>query len=148
MSWFFKHKLLLLLIIAGVWYWNKNPSDRFGMTRPGFVIYNRIPVFFTDCYISPNGKLYLEEDLSKEVNVNYWIDNHLSVKDGEPLMNTPILVGTGFKDKKSIIFTPEQMKRLHDRHFSLELLSSKDVIVKYNTVVQGGQKTGILLKIQ
>jgi hypothetical protein len=147
MSWLFKHKLLLLFIITGIWYWANNPADRFGLTRAGFVVYNKIPVFWFDCYVSPAGKLYLAADLSKSENVTYWLDNHVSVADFKTGSQFHLLVGTGFKDTNNIVFDTEQIRRLREMNCYPELLPSAEAIAKFNTIKNSGASAGILLKV-
>lgn len=147
MLWFFKHKLLILLIIAGIVYWTKNPEDRIGFSRPGFVVFNKIPIAFFDCYISPGGKIHLESDLSKKENINYWIENHLSLEDTKSFSTFRLLVGTGFKGTKDVVLTPEQSRRLRERKIVPVFFPSPEAIVKFNQVRDDSVSIGLLLKI-
>jgi len=146
MSGLFKHKILILLIIFSVVYWNTNPPHRFGFIRKGCIVYNRIPVILFDCFISADGKLHLESDLSKTANVNYWIDNHLfnARSKGSHLL----IVGTGFDNQKQIDFDQKQMKEIRENDFQIEYLPTRAAVARFNELQTRENPPAILLKVK
>ncbi|MBN1307715.1 MAG: Mth938-like domain-containing protein [Chitinispirillaceae bacterium] len=148
MSWVFKHKLLTLFIITGAVYWFVNHSQRFGIVKEGFVVYNRIPVFFFDCYIDPDGGLHLEADLGLPSNVTYWFDNHFSVYDKKSSGLLPLLIGTGFDDSAEIAFSPDLIQRCRARGFEPRFSPSREATERYNALRGEGKTAAILLKVK
>lgn len=145
MSWFIQHKFVTLFLLAGIFYWIKNPSHEFGYVRENLVVYNKIPLFKIDCYVAPNGKLSLEGDLSQPGNITYWLENHLN-KTADPGANGILLVGSGFTGKK-IAFTNDQMKLLKDKSLKVVMLPSQEAIARFNELKKAGKPAGILLKV-
>jgi len=148
MSWLFRHKFFTLLIIAVVVYWLKNPADQFGFFRKGCAIYNKIPVLFFDCYVTPAGKLHLESDLSVSTNITYWIDNHLTLDDGNGKKNNLLLIGTGYNGEKKVTLSSEQVRNLRGRQIDIKYLGSAEAIAKYNSLKANGERAAILLKVK
>ena len=148
MSWFLKHKLLTLLIIAGIVYWIKNPAGQFGMHQKGFVVYNRIPIPQFDCYIDTKGKIHLESDLSTTVNVNYWYSEHFLKDRNKSLVLIPLIIGTGFGDEAIKQFDTELMQRIRDRQFEPKFVPSKKAVADYNKLREAGKPVAILLKVK
>ena len=148
MDWLWKHKLLLVLGILAVVYWIHNPADRFGIVRNGFVVYNRIPVCFFDCYIDPAGKLHLQGDLSHTGNIDYWYKNHLSNNAPEEGSHVPLFFGTGMDD--STAFSPafSLLGKCRERRFEPEVLSSRAAIQQFNTLRERQKPCALLLKIR
>ena len=147
MAWLFRHKLLALVIITAAVYWWVNPSHQFGVSYEGFVVYNHIPVFLLDCYISPDGKLHLESDLSVPVNINYWIQTHLRIH-GFPETNLPLLVGTGFSGPPQFSFDMRTINHCHALGYEPKFLSSEEAIIRYNALKAKGTNVAILLKVK
>ena len=147
MSSLFKNKFIIIIIVCTIIYWVKNPASEFGFSKKGLVIFNRIPILLFDCYISPEGKLHLESDLSKPVNINYWIMNHLTLDDGKGERVNSLIVGTGFDSIPLISFTEKQKQKLRSQQIKLEYYPSRVAIKKYNKSYRENKKTAILLKI-
>ena len=148
MSWFFKHKLLTLLIIAGIFYWVKNPSGQFGLHQKGFVVYNRIPIIGFDCYIDTKGKVHLESDLTQAVNLNYWFNEHLIKDRNNSLALIPLIIGTGFGEEAIKQFDMKLMQKIRQRQFEPTFIPSKKAIAYYNKLREAGKPVAILLKIK
>lgn len=148
MSWLFKHKLLVLCIIAGGIYLWVNPSGKFGMHRKGFVVYNRIPILLFDCYINISGKLYLEEDLSRNLSINYWKENHLESSRRTTQALIPLLVGTGFGDSAQVSFKQNVMAHCRELRFEPHFYSSQEAIARYNRFREENKSVAILLKVK
>ncbi|MBN1577602.1 MAG: hypothetical protein JW913_13670 [Chitinispirillaceae bacterium] len=148
MSWLFKHKVLMLFVIAGAVYWFTSPSGRFGITRKGFVVYNKIPVILFDCYIDPAGGLHLESDLGLQSNITYWFENHFSGYYNKDSGLLPLLIGTGFDDSVEIKFKPELVQRCRDRRFEPHFYPSREAIDRYTTLRGEGKTAALLLKVK
>lgn len=148
MSWLLRHKFITLFIIAATLYWLKNPDDGFGFFRKGCAIYNRIPVLFFDCYVTPAGKLHLESDLSRPPNITYWIENHLTLVDENGKQNTALIIGTGFSGEKAVTLTSDQLRILRERKLTIEYLGSEEAIAKFNSLNELGTRAAILLRVK
>ena len=148
MVWIFRHKLLMLAVTVGVAYWLLNPAGRFGIVRKGFVVYSRIPVLFFDCYIGPEGKLTIEEDLSLKSNQTYWFENHFSNSHNNGTDLIPLLVGTGFDDGENVTFDRALLKKIRDRGFEPHFYPSREAIARYDALRDEGKTTALLLKIK
>lgn len=148
MSWLFKHKVLLFLLTAFLFYWIKNPAEGFGIFRKGIAVYNKKPILFFDCYISPTGKLHLESDLSKPENIAYWINNHLTLdgKDGEKV--NKLIIGTGFDSVQSLSFSNQHRDLLQNRSLALEYYPSKYAVERYTSLQQQQVPCALLLKVK
>ena len=147
MSWIFRNKLVVLLVIAGAAYFFVNPPNRFGIVRKGFVVYNRIPVCSFDCSIDPKGKLYLEADLRIKSNITYWFENHVPGHYNESGGMLPLLVGTGFGDSVEIKFSQELVKKCRRRGLEPHFYTSREAIDRYNTLRDEKSAAALLLKV-
>lgn len=148
MSWILKNKLFFLFIIAAIIYWLYNPVGLFGVARKGFVVYNRIPILFFDCYINPEGRLYLESDLTEKNNIRYWFDNHLQSSTDSSNQFTPLLIGNGFAEKGALPLTPKDLQTCRNARYEPRQLPSTEAIIVYNSLRKKGRKVAILLKIK
>lgn len=144
MSFFFKHKLLSLLIIIGAIYWFKNPADRFGFIYKGFVVYNRIPVINFDFYVSPSGNIFFEDDLNLPSSVQYWYDKHLLISP-VGTKDVYLFVGTGFD---STIFTmnKELLPLLQSSRVFIRQAPTLEAVRLYNEAKANGITAAILIK--
>ncbi|MBN1760696.1 MAG: hypothetical protein JW863_20375 [Chitinispirillaceae bacterium] len=148
MDWLWKHKLVLVLGIVAVAYWFYNPADRFGYVRKGLIVYNRIPVAFFDCYIDPDGKLFLESDLSVPNNQNYWFEQHFSnYQNHTPNTAIPLYIGTGFDGAKQFHPNEEMLRKCRIRGFEPAIMSSGAAITRFNGLRQQQKKCALLLKL-
>ena len=148
MEWLWKHKLLLVLGILAVVYWFYNPAGRFGIVRNGFVVYNRIPVCFFDCYIDPVGKLHLQGDLTKKENINYWFETHLSSRPPAQGSSIPLIIGTGMDDSTGFSPSFSLLHKCRNRHFEPKIMSSRAAIERFNSLREQEQSCALLLKVQ
>ena len=149
MSWLFRNKLLILLIILGGIYWVKNPADRFGISRNGFVVYKKIPILLFDCYIDPDTKIYLEADLSKKKNITYWYNNHFTKYKKNESGKIPLIIGFGFDTSTSIAIDDTLLQKCRIEQFDpLIFEHALEAINKYNELQISGKKAAILLKIK
>lgn len=148
MSWIFKNKFLSLIIIAAITYWLYNPAGLFGIVRKGFVVYNRIPILFFDCYINPEGRLYLESDLTEKSNIRYWFANHFQPSTDSGNQLTPLLIGSGFSGKRSLLLNQKELQTCRNARYEPRQLPSIEAISTYNTLRKKGRKAAILLKIK
>ena len=148
MGWLWKHKLLLVLGILAVVYWFYNPAGRFGIVRNGFVVYNRIPILFFDCYIDPAGKLYLQGDLTQKENVNYWFQNYLVKKSPGRRSTVPLFFGTGMDDSSGISPDFTLLQKCRNHRFEPKVMSSRAAIQRFNALREQEQPCALLLKIR
>ncbi|NLG17226.1 MAG: hypothetical protein GX556_07860 [Fibrobacter sp.] len=146
MAFFWRHKILSLIIMALVFYWFYNPSGRFGIARQNFVVYNKIPVAFFDLFVKPNGGMAVELDLREKTNVKYWFDNHLpSYKRTDT--DLTLLVGTGF-DSVAFELDKKMISVLRERRIIIRQMPSGDAVAAYNTMKESGKPVAVLLKVK
>jgi len=136
MAFFWRHKILSLIIMALVFYWFYNPSGRFGIARQNFVVYNKIPVAFFDLFVKPNGGMAVELDLREKTNVKYWFDNHL-----------PSYKRTGF-DSVAFELDKKMISVLRERRIIIRQMPSGDAVAAYNTMKESGKPVAVLLKVK
>lgn len=148
MKWFLKNKLLSALIFGVVFYWLYNPADRFGIVRPGLIVYNRIPVVFFDCYIDPDGKIHLEADLTQPSNITYWLDNHVSPTQKKTTSFIPLFIGTGFNDSCKLRLSTSVLQRCRSLGFSPSSHPSREAIARYEALRLQKKECAILLKVK
>ena len=141
-----RHKILLIIVIGIAVYALNNPSGRFGWTRKGLVVYNRIPVVFFDCSIDHDGRLYLEADLSQPVNFNYWFENHLSGNHTDGPI--PLIIGTGFGDSLDLNPDRNQLRKCRNRRFEPTLYPSREAIARFEELRSAEKKCVLLLKVK
>jgi hypothetical protein len=148
MAWLFRHKFLTLLLIAGAAYFYVNPAGRIGISRPGIIIYNRIPAVWFDCYISPDGKFYPESDLSQPSSVKYWFEEHLTAFRNPVPGVIPLFIGGGFDDSTRITIDRDILRQCRERAFEPHCSSTPAAIGKFNELMKEGKKAAILLKVK
>ena len=149
MEFLWKHKLLLLLGIFAVFYWIYNPADRFGYVRQGLIIYNRIPVALFDCYIDPDGKLFLESDLTQPNNCNYWFEQHFTkYRHHNRDMMLPLFIGTGFDGGNQFHPSDLMLRRCRAQSFEPKIMPSPDAISRFDALRQQQKKCALLLKLR
>ena len=146
MAFFWRHKFLTLFIIFLAFYLHSNPSGHFGMSRKGFVVFNRIPIALFDLYVNPKGAIAIEADLSKKANLKYWLDNHFVAKNEEN-QNALLLVGTGFEDG-SFTLDRKMTSTLQKMNISIHQLPSVEAIGEYNRLLEEGKSVSILLRVK
>ncbi len=146
MVFFWRHKILSLIIMILVFYWFYNPAGRFGIARQNFVVYNRIPVSFFDLFVKPDGGMAVELDLREKANVKYWFDNHLP---SDKITNTDLtlLVGTGF-DSAVFELDKEMISVLRKRRIITRQMPSGDAVAAYNKMKEIGKPVAVLLKVK
>lgn len=148
MSFFMRHKFLLILIALFAFYWYKNPPHRIGFAHKGVAIYNRIPVTFFDLYIGPDQKLRIEDNLSDPWVINNWVENQLDDYKQLGKKRFTLFLGTGFDSSKGLSLSDTVVNKLYGLDISLRRSSSQDAIRNYNACLDSGNTAALLLKVK
>jgi hypothetical protein len=146
MSFFWRHKFLSLFLISIIFFLLCNPKQRFGITKQGLVVFNRIPVAFFDIYIDPDGKLHLVEDLSKQKCFDDFVRDKIAIRKKNNRV-VSLFVGTGF-DSSVFSIEPNQENFFRDIGFKVRQVSSLRAVQLYNTNRDSGRTAAILLRVK
>jgi hypothetical protein len=143
-TFLWNHKIFSLFIIIVAAYFFVNPSNKFGYCQKNLVIFNRLPVSLFDLSISAAGSAQPLEDLNrKDALSDFFLE--LSRKPDDE--NVLVIVGTGF-DHPSFQLADEKAASLESKNITVKKLPSKEAVKLYNSSVDQGKKTAILLCIK
>jgi hypothetical protein len=142
-TFLWKHKLLSLLLACAIAYFFVNPAGKFGLAWKNFVVFNRVPVSFLDCYVAPDKSIKMVENLAnKETLADIFSD--LSRKPVED--KVLLIVGTGFSGN-SYQLSDSITLSLEAKGITLTQLPSREAIRLYNSAGDT-TKVAILLRLR
>jgi hypothetical protein len=108
------------------------------------VIFNRLPVSFFDLSISVKGAAMPLEDINnKDALADFF--GELSGKPDDE--NVFLIVGKGF-DSHLFVLSDEKTISLEGRNITVKQVPSKEAVSLYNSSVDQGRKTALLLAIK
>jgi|WetSurMetagenome_2_1015567.scaffolds.fasta_scaffold00056_16 hypothetical protein len=141
---FWKHKILSLLIVAGVAYFFVNPPHKFGVAMAHFVVFNRTPITGVDLFIDFDGAVKPLMDIKGTDERKEWSKSILEAESEDEML---LIVGTGFtknyfnlNDSLVAIFGTKNIR-------SSQVPSSK-AVQEYNAAVDRKKKVALLLSIR
>jgi hypothetical protein len=140
-AFFWNHKLFSLLIICGLVYWFSNPSHKFGYAGKSLVIYNRVPISFFDVYITPDGSIKPEMNLTDPQAQTDWVNDILQTPHEDELL---LIVGTGIA-KTSFHLKDSLITKLDFQKIRVTQVPTLEAVRLYNASVDANKPTAIIL---
>lgn len=143
-TFFWKHKIFSLFLIGVCAYFFVNPAHKFGYCQKNLVIFNRLPVSFFDLSISVKGAAMPLEDINNKDALADFFSELSGKPDDETVF---LIVGTGFKSPLFVL-PDEKTVSLESRNITVKQVPSKEAVGLYNSSMDQGRKTALLLAIK
>jgi hypothetical protein len=148
MAFVWKHKGVVLVLVAIVGYWYLNPADRFGLAAENLVIHDRTPIPYFDLYITPAGRRILFEDLARTADLAALCDSLARLSayhDDKPVV---LLVGRGFGENPRLSLAGEQRCGTIPLSMEVTHLPSQRAVRRYNELRDKGDAVAIVLRVK
>ena len=145
---FWRHKMLSLLIILGFVYWYCNPAKGFGLVRPEVIVFNRIPVAFMDFFVDTTGKSSLIGNLNEPGVFNSWLSGGSSMAAPLGGKGFHLLVGTGFGPRPSFLLPDSCAKDLKNNGVVVEQAPTPRAAELYNTARKQARRVAMIVRMK
>ena len=142
---FWKHKIISLLIIAAVAYVVVNPAHRFGIATANFTVFNRVPITGMDIFIDFEGSTKPMMKINGSDERREWMKSiQETPQEDDPML---LIVGTGFK-KAVFQLGDSTVAMLDSRNIQTVQVPSDRAVKLYNDALGEKKKVALLLEIQ
>ncbi|HMD68317.1 MAG TPA: hypothetical protein VKF42_05500 [Chitinivibrionales bacterium] len=141
---FWKHKIISLLIIAGLAYFFVNPPHKFGIATTNFVVFNRVPITGLDLFIDFEGAVKPFMSLGGADERREWMKSILETPPEEDML---VIVGTGF-GTSSFHLSDSLVMLLNIRNIRSSQVPSGQAVQQYNAALDQKKKVALLLELK